>query len=195
MSERTDRLQPTPNPEIPDILRAILKEWDDFVAESDFTRRRGQERVLIASLEALCEEPEFVPPPAKPGPGAGSRFRRGRDGRICVSGLPTRPSGSANLDHSRAKGLAKFAGTLNHGQRRVLGIRRRPDGKYPAPSQSTFSRFFAAIETRQLQQTLPQIQERVRGPVIKDALVKRTSPLPKRIPLPPDTLGPSRAHL
>jgi hypothetical protein len=67
--------------------------------------------------------------------------------------------------------LAKFAGMLNPGQRRALGIRRNPKGKYPAPSQSTFSRFFAAIDPRKLQQTLLEIQKRVRGPAPKDQLV------------------------
>jgi hypothetical protein len=67
--------------------------------------------------------------------------------------------------------LAKFAGTLNQGQRRALGIRRNPKGKYPAPSQSTFSRFFAAIDPCKLQQTLLEIQRLVRGPAPKDELV------------------------
>ena len=67
--------------------------------------------------------------------------------------------------------LAKFAGTLNQGQRRALGIRRNPQGKYPAPSQSTFSRFFAGIDPVKLQATLLQIQRRVRGPAPKDELV------------------------
>jgi hypothetical protein len=67
--------------------------------------------------------------------------------------------------------LAKFAGSLNQGQRRALGIRRNPRGKYPAPSQSTFSRFFAAIDPRKLQEQLLEIQNRVRGPAPKDELV------------------------
>jgi len=67
--------------------------------------------------------------------------------------------------------LAKFAGTLNQGQRRALGIRPNPQGEYPAPSQSTFSRFFAAIDPRQLQETLLDIQALVRGPAPKDELV------------------------
>ena len=67
--------------------------------------------------------------------------------------------------------LAKFAGTLNQGQRRALGIRRNPKGKYPAPSQSTFSRFFAEIDPRKLQETLLQIQTLVRGPAPKNELV------------------------
>lgn len=67
--------------------------------------------------------------------------------------------------------LAKFAGSLNQGQRRALGIRRNPQGKYPAPSQSTFSRFFAGIDPRKLQETLLEIQRLVRGPAPKDELV------------------------
>lgn len=67
--------------------------------------------------------------------------------------------------------LAKFAGSLNQGQRRALGIRRNPPGKYPAPSQSTFSRFFAGIDPRKLQERLLEIQTLIRGPAPKDDLV------------------------
>jgi hypothetical protein len=67
--------------------------------------------------------------------------------------------------------LAKFAGALNQGQRRALGVRRNPKGKYPAASQSTFSRFMAGVDPRQLQENLLAIQERVRGPAPKDQLV------------------------
>jgi hypothetical protein len=67
--------------------------------------------------------------------------------------------------------LAKFAGSLNQGQRRALGIRRNPQGRYPAPSQSTFSRFFTAIDPRKLQERLLEIQTLVRGPAPKDELV------------------------
>lgn len=67
--------------------------------------------------------------------------------------------------------LAKFAGSLNQGQRRALGIRRHPDGKYPAPSQSTFSRFLAGIDPRKLQQTLLEIQTLLRGPAPRNELV------------------------
>ncbi|MGH9579401.1 MAG: ISAs1 family transposase [Terriglobales bacterium] len=67
--------------------------------------------------------------------------------------------------------LAKFAGTLNQGQRRALGIRRNRQGKYPTPSQSTFSRFFAAIDPGKLQEQLLEIQTGLRGPAPKDQLV------------------------
>jgi Domain of unknown function (DUF4338)/DDE_Tnp_1-associated len=67
--------------------------------------------------------------------------------------------------------LAKFAGMLNQGQRRVLGVRRNPQGKYPAPSQSTFSRFLAGVDAAKLQQTLLAIQQLVRGPAPQNELV------------------------
>lgn len=67
--------------------------------------------------------------------------------------------------------LAKFAGSLNPGQRRALGIRRNRQGKYPAPSQSTFSRFFSGIDPVRLQNNLLEIQALVRGPAPKDQLV------------------------
>jgi hypothetical protein len=40
------------------------------------------------------------------------------------------------------KDLAKFAKRLTQAQRRVLGIRRNPQRKHPAPNPTTFSRFF-----------------------------------------------------
>jgi len=67
--------------------------------------------------------------------------------------------------------LAKFAGALNQGQRRALGVRRNPKGKYPAPSQSTFSRFLAGVDAAKLQQTVLAIQQLVRGPAPKNELV------------------------
>lgn len=67
--------------------------------------------------------------------------------------------------------LAKFAGALNRGQRRALGVRRNPAGKYPAPSQSTFSRFLAGVDAAKLQQTLLKVQQLVRGPAPKEDLV------------------------
>ena len=67
--------------------------------------------------------------------------------------------------------LAKFAGGFNQGQRRALGIRRNPQRKYPAPSQSTFCRFFAGVTPARLQETLLAIQARLRGPIPEDELV------------------------
>jgi hypothetical protein len=59
--------------------------------------------------------------------------------------------------------LAKFARGLNQGQRRALGIRANPRGKYPAPSQSTFSRFLAGIDAAKLNERLLQVQRQLRG--------------------------------
>jgi hypothetical protein len=67
--------------------------------------------------------------------------------------------------------LAKFAGGLNQGQRRALGIRRNRHGKYPAPSQSTFSRFLAGIDAAQLNERLLQIQRLLRGPAPRELVV------------------------
>lgn len=67
--------------------------------------------------------------------------------------------------------LAKFAGTLSQGQRRALGIRRNPHGQYPAPSQSSFSRFLAGVDPLKLQEKLLEIQRLVRGAAPKDELV------------------------
>jgi hypothetical protein len=67
--------------------------------------------------------------------------------------------------------LEKFARGLSQAQRRALGIRRNPKGEYPAPSQSTFSRFLAGIDTAKLNQNLLAIQTRLRGPAPKHELV------------------------
>jgi hypothetical protein len=67
--------------------------------------------------------------------------------------------------------LEKFARGLNQGQRRALGIRRNRQGKYPAPSQSTFSRFLAGIEATKLNEQLLRIQRLLRGPAPHPELV------------------------
>jgi Domain of unknown function (DUF4338)/DDE_Tnp_1-associated len=67
--------------------------------------------------------------------------------------------------------LAKFACGLNQGQRRALRIRLNRQGKYPAPSQSTFSRFLAGIDAAQLNQRLLQVQRLLRGPVPQELVV------------------------
>lgn len=67
--------------------------------------------------------------------------------------------------------LEKFARGFNQGQRRALGIRRNRQGRYPAPSQATFSRFLAGIDAAKLQGRLLQIQARLRGPAPPKELV------------------------
>ena len=75
--------------------------------------------------------------------------------------------------------LEKFARGLSQGQRRALGIRRNVHGKYPAPSQSTFSRFLAGGNAAKLDATLQAIQQQVRGPAPKDELVVMDGKEPK----------------
>lgn len=75
--------------------------------------------------------------------------------------------------------LAKFAGGFNQGQRRALGIRCGRNGKYPAPSQSTFCRFFAGINPAKLEESLLAIQARLRGPIPKEELVVLDGKEPK----------------
>lgn len=67
--------------------------------------------------------------------------------------------------------LEKFARGFNQGQRRKLGIRRNRQGHYPAPSQSTFSRFLAGIDEACLETTLREVQTRLRGPAPEKELV------------------------
>lgn len=61
------------------------------------------------------------------------------------------------------KDLAKLARRLTQHQRRALGIRPNPQGFFPAPSQSTFSRLLARLDGARLNQTLLEIQIQVRG--------------------------------
>jgi hypothetical protein len=61
------------------------------------------------------------------------------------------------------KDLAKLARRLTQHQRRALGIRPNPQGYFPAPSQSTFSRLLAGLDARRLNQILLDIQTQVRG--------------------------------
>jgi len=67
--------------------------------------------------------------------------------------------------------LEKFARGMSQAQRRALGIRRNPQGEYPAPSQSTFSRFLAGIDALKLNETLLAIQRQLRGPAPREELV------------------------
>ena len=67
--------------------------------------------------------------------------------------------------------LAKFARGFNQGQRRALGIRINPQDQYPAPSQSTFSRFLAGIDAAKLNEQMLQIQRQLRGPVPAELVV------------------------
>lgn len=61
------------------------------------------------------------------------------------------------------KDLAKLARRLTQAQRRALGIRPNPQGRFPAPSQSTFSRLLQQLDARRLNQVLLDIQAQVRG--------------------------------
>jgi Domain of unknown function (DUF4338)/DDE_Tnp_1-associated len=69
------------------------------------------------------------------------------------------------------KELAKFARGLSQPQRRALGIRRNPQGKYPAPTQPTFCRMLGRVDARKVEQAILAFQEQVRGPAPKDQLV------------------------
>ena len=69
------------------------------------------------------------------------------------------------------KDLAKLARRLTQYQRRALGIRPNPQGFFPAPSQSTFSRLLAKLDGTRLNQTLLEIQIQVRGQPPPDELI------------------------
>ncbi|HEY7616581.1 MAG TPA: ISAs1 family transposase, partial [Terriglobales bacterium] len=69
------------------------------------------------------------------------------------------------------KDLAKFARRLTQPQRRALGIRRNPQGKYPAPSQSTFCRLFQRVDGAKVNESIQAIQEQIRGKPPADELI------------------------
>lgn len=69
------------------------------------------------------------------------------------------------------KDLEKFAAGFSQAQRRALGIRRNRQGNYPAPSQSTFSRFFGGIGAEQINKAVLAVQRQLRGPASKAELV------------------------
>jgi len=75
--------------------------------------------------------------------------------------------------------LEKFARGLSQAQRRALGIRRNPQGEYPAPSQSTFSRFLDGVNEAKLNALLLDLQQQLRGPVPQDELVVMDGKEPK----------------
>jgi len=69
------------------------------------------------------------------------------------------------------KDLAKFARRLTQAQRRTLGFRENPQGRYPAPGQSTFSRLLKKVDGAKVNQTLLAIQEKLRGKPPQEDLI------------------------
>jgi hypothetical protein len=69
------------------------------------------------------------------------------------------------------KDIAKFARGLSQAQRRALGIRPNPKGKYPAPTQPTFCRMLQRVDARKVEEITLAIQEQLRGPVPKEQLI------------------------
>ena len=80
------------------------------------------------------------------------------------------------------KDLAKFAKRLTQAQRRALGIRRNPKGRYPAPGQSTFSRLLQNLDGRQANQVLLEIQQKLRGHPPREHLIVVDGKEPKHGP-------------
>ena len=69
------------------------------------------------------------------------------------------------------KDLQKFARGFSQAQRRALGIRKNPQGKYPTPHQSTFCRLFQKVDALKVEEAILAIQEQVRGKAPKEDLV------------------------
>jgi len=77
------------------------------------------------------------------------------------------------------KALAGFAKKLSQAQRRALGIRRNPAGRYPAPSQPTFSRALKAVDRTAVDRAVLEFQRQVRGAPPKEELVALDGKQPK----------------
>ena len=77
------------------------------------------------------------------------------------------------------KALAKFARGFSQAQRRALGIRANPQGRYPAPSQPTFSRCLQKVDGPKLEERILAIQEQVRGQPPKGDLIALDGKEPK----------------
>ncbi len=69
-------------------------------------------------------------------------------------GAPTGPSD-----------LASFARRFTQAQRRVLRIRRDKTGRYPSPSQPTFSRMLFEVNAQKVEEAILAFQTQVRGKV------------------------------
>ena len=77
------------------------------------------------------------------------------------------------------KELAKFARGLSRAQRRAVGIRRNPQGKYPAPTQPTLCRLLQQVAVGKLEAVLLAVQNQVRGPAPKEELIVLDGKEPK----------------
>ena len=77
------------------------------------------------------------------------------------------------------KALAGFAKQLSQAQRRALGIRRLPEGWYPAPSEATFWRLLHAVSLEEVDRAVLRFQAQVRGQPPKDELVALDGKEPK----------------
>jgi hypothetical protein len=77
------------------------------------------------------------------------------------------------------KDLEKFARGFSQAQRRALGIRKNPQGRYPAPTQPTFCRLFQNIDGLKLEKVMLDIQEQLRGKPPKEDLVVLDGKEPK----------------
>ncbi len=69
------------------------------------------------------------------------------------------------------KDLAGFAQSLSQAQRRALGIRQDKTGRYPAPTQPTFSRLYKGVGYAAVEKVLLDYQTQVRGAPPQDELV------------------------
>ena len=110
------------------------------------TQRVGQIRSIVEHFKELCEYRDRIE--------SYPLFSLGA--LVLLAMLCEAPRGQKDLE--------KFAAGFSQAQRRSLGIRRNRHGDYPAPSQSTFSRFFCGIGAAHVNATALAIQKQLRGP-------------------------------
>lgn len=83
-------------------------------------------------------------------------------------GAPTGPSD-----------LASFARRLTKAQRRALRIRRDKTGRYPSPSQPTFSRVLFSVDAKKVEAAILAFQTQVRGKLPSQEMVAIDGKQPK----------------
>jgi len=151
-----------------------------FVRELCRNARRG--------LQAEHLKPEWAPVEAKVAPrcahhvpeirSLAEHFRATPDWRVRIKhyplwGLLTIVALAYLCGAPRGqKDLAKFARSLNQGQRHALGIRRdRKTGRRPSPCQPTFCRLLQRVDARAVETAILAFQRQVRGPAPTDEVV------------------------
>jgi hypothetical protein len=137
----------------------------DFYVAHDKPKRLFA-RELVPNARRSLQAERLKPALAQVEKKAGARcYSKAAELRTLAGHFDDLPDYRTRTESYPPKALATLmlARRLTQNQRRALGVRPSPDGHFPAPSQSTFSRFLAGIDAKALQERVLQIQARVRG--------------------------------